>query len=81
MRIEVRLFAGARESLGQDSVSVECGDSVTVGELKERLRGAYPQLEGWLSRSRFAIDNRFANDKHDLTGAEEIALIPPVSGG
>lgn len=52
----------------------------TVGELRQCLVSKYPQLKGL--RSLFiAVNHTYAEDTLRLTEADEIALIPPVSGG
>jgi molybdopterin converting factor subunit 1 len=75
--MRVLLFAGLAESLGTRSVEVE--HAATVGELVQQLHERWPQL-AQLSY-RVAVDQRYASEADSLAGGEELALIPPVSGG
>jgi len=81
MELRIRLFAGARERVGCETIEVETSGPMEVGALRAELSRRYPQLTELLARSRIAVDNRFVNDKHDLTPNAEVAVIPPVSGG
>ena len=81
MELQIRLFAGARERVGSEMIAVDTSGPMQVGELRAELSRLYPQLTELLARSRIAVDNRFVNDKHDLSPDVEVAVIPPVSGG
>lgn len=81
MKVEVLLFALARDRAGRDTVSVELAEAACVGDLRTALAAAHPELADILSRSMIALDSDFAADTQPLSGAREIACIPPVSGG
>ena len=51
-----------------------------VGSLKKRLIDAYPEFSK-LNSLAVAVNSEYADDTLALTGNEEIAIIPPVSGG
>lgn len=74
----VRLFAGARELAGCDSVTVHAG---SVGELRRRLAEQFSNLAPLLARSAIAVNHDFADDARALAPGDEVAVIPPVSGG
>lgn len=74
----VRLFARTRDLAGADSIQV---DAATVAELRTRLREKVPALEGLLPRCAIAVNESFADDAQSISNSDEIALIPPVSGG
>lgn len=76
----VWLFGALRDIHGADTVSLPL--CANVAELRRAFRVAFPHLPG-LSSCRFAVDRQFVTAEADklLTGAEEIALLPPVSGG
>jgi molybdopterin converting factor subunit 1 len=78
-RIEVRLFAAAREAAGADAVVVEAGAS-TAGAVLEAL-SARPDLGAIARRSRLAVNQRFARPEDPVRPEDEVVLIPPVSGG
>lgn len=81
MRLKVLLFAGARDAAGENSVDVDVSDQATVGELMSNLGDQYPALAEFVPFCRLAVDNRFSEASTNLTGTQELALIPPVSGG
>jgi molybdopterin converting factor small subunit len=81
MKVQVRLFARARDLAGADTVVVELPEGATVGDVRRRLAAAYPALAGLLERSALAVGDEFAEDTRRLPVAAEIALLPPVSGG
>lgn len=77
----VKLFARARDLAGgRDSVSLPGPPPATVGELRRRLAAEYPPLADLLARCAIAVGQEFATDDQPLTG-DEVAVIPPVSGG
>ena len=78
--MQVLLFAGLAETLGTRTLEVEADPApTTVAELERWLRQARPELA--VQPFRIAVDQRYAPADQPLTGGEELALIPPVSGG
>ena len=75
----ILLFGVTKDILG-GSVHEPTGSFATVGELRHYLYNTYPQLEK-LNSLMIAVNNNYANDDDRLQPADEIALIPPVSGG
>jgi molybdopterin synthase catalytic subunit len=74
MRVTVRLFAGLRELAGTSSLELE--DVTRVADVWPRLElGAEPT--GLL----FAVNREYVERDHELADGDEVALIPPVSGG
>lgn len=81
MTTTVLLFAAAKELAGRDAVAVELPPAATVGDLRARLAAAVPALAPLLGRCLVAVDHDFADDARVISAADEIAVIPPVSGG
>ena len=81
MNVVVKLFAGARELAGQETVSVELPAAATVGELRKALLVVSPALKPLLPHALFAIDANYADDQSPIPEHSDIACIPPVSGG
>ena len=76
MRISVRLFAGLREQAGFRERSLELPDGATVADIWALLElGEEPA--GLL----YAVNRGYANRAAELSDGDEVALIPPVSGG
>ena len=80
MKLKVALFGITREIVGQSALEVALPDDQSVAELLSQLRSQYPAL-GTLSSCAVAVNNEYASPEHRLREHDEIALIPPVSGG
>lgn len=81
MLLDIRLFAMLREAEGAERVQVRLEAGATVAALRERLATEFPALRPFLPQTRVAADLQFVPDAHVLAEGQEIALIPPVSGG
>lgn len=82
MTVRVRLFAVLRERAGGGEIELELEEGATVGEAIDRLAASGP-LAGLLERLpvRMAVNREYADAATTLHAADELALIPPVSGG
>jgi MoaE-MoaD fusion protein len=74
VRVRVRLFAGLRERAGWSEREVDAGP--TVGEIWPAL-GLGEEPKGLL----YAVNQEYAERSTELSEGDEVALIPPVSGG
>ena len=81
MKISVMLFASLREAVGADRVEMELPEGATPRRLAEALAERFPKLRPHLRAMAFAIDGEFVSADMVLQSAEELALLPPVSGG
>lgn len=81
MTLTVHLFARARELAGAEAVAVELPPAATVAALRAALAARHPALAPLLARSAVAVNHDFAGDDRPLAEADEVAVIPPVSGG
>ncbi|MCA9265348.1 MAG: MoaD/ThiS family protein [Planctomycetales bacterium] len=81
MQVTVKLFAGVRDAVGSDQLDVDLPVAATVGELRAKIAADHPQLHTWLACSRFAVGTEFAADTTVLADGDQLAWIPPVSGG
>ena len=82
--IEIRIlfFASAREKMGCSSVHMTLAESACLGDLIHMLYQQHPQLNVLQPYVRWAINQRFEDDEHHiLRQGDEVALIPPISGG
>ena len=79
----VLLFGVTRDIVGNGSLSIpdaKAGSLDTVGELKAYLHDKYPHLRA-ISSLAVAVNKAYARDADPIGSLDEIALIPPVSGG
>ncbi len=81
MTLHVLLFAKLRDAAGAESVAVDLTAHATVAELRRRLAEMHPALTPLLERCAVAVDHDFADDSRPLAEGNEVAIIPPVSGG
>ncbi len=80
MQLTVRLFASIRESLGTNTVAVDVPEGASVASLRHALRETYPQF-ATLPEAMVSVNYEYVGDDHPLQPSDEVALIPPVSGG
>ena len=80
--MEILLFGIAKDIVGRSSWHLNEGDETpaTVSELKERLKRSFPEF-GKLTSLAVAVNSEYAEDSVSLGQNDEIAIIPPVSGG
>ena len=78
--ITARLFARLREQAGTDCELLEIADA-TVADAYAALRSRHPELEGDLRLVRPTRNEAFAEWSDRLVDGDEVAFIPPVSGG
>jgi MoaE-MoaD fusion protein len=76
VKVTVRLFAGLRERAGSGERTLELPGGATVADVWPLL-GLGDEPEGLL----YAVDLEYADRSRPLADGEEVALIPPVSGG
>ncbi len=81
MTVRILLFAGLRERLRSDWVELELPEGVTVAQLLAALGEAHPTLRELLPPCRVAVEQVFVGPGHPVRAGDEVAVIPPVSGG
>lgn len=80
MKLTVRLFASLREELGRETVVVELGNPATVAELLKAFSSDYPGARS-VGQALVAVNQEIARPETRLGEGDEVALLPPVSGG
>ena len=76
MNVTVRLFAGLRERAGCDQVALELPEGARVSDALARMGDLVRDVPVVM-----AVNQEYADDGHSLSPGDELALIPPVSGG
>jgi molybdopterin synthase catalytic subunit len=76
MHIRVRLFAALRERAGTDQIELELPDGASVGDALERMQSLTDGVSVVM-----AVNREYADPSEPLHSGDEVALIPPVSGG
>jgi molybdopterin synthase catalytic subunit len=81
VRLRILLFASLRERVGAGELELHGLESpLTVGALKRELERQRPEL-GPLAAVRGVLEARYVPDDTQLGDGDELALLPPVSGG
>ncbi len=81
MKIRVRFFAVLREVVGREQVEMEVEPEITAGGLLDSLVAEHAKLARYLDVIQVAINQDFAERDTKITAGDEVALLPPVSGG
>lgn len=77
----VRFFAAHRDCVGGPETTVTLASGTTVAALWEQLVATYPCLAGHSRHVRSAVNEQFCPPERELQDGDEVAYIPPVSGG
>lgn len=79
MELKIKTFGAARDMMGGKEVVIKI-NGTTVCDLRKTLVATYPALAD-LRSLLIAVNQQYAEDGQSLKETDEIALIPPVSGG
>ena len=80
MNITIKFFALGRELVGQSEMQLQLPEKTSVAGLIDLLKEQYPrfaQLNSYLT----AVNMEYASIDTELKDGDEVAIIPPVSGG
>jgi molybdopterin converting factor subunit 1 len=81
LKVVVRLFASYRERAGRSELELELPEGSTVGYLAARVAEGYPGITAQPDSLVVAVNQEYRDHLHGLDDGDEVALIPPVSGG
>lgn len=80
MKINVKFFALGKELVGNSSLEIEMEVNSNVQSLLESLKSKHPKLNE-LKSFLVAVNMEYADMEKSLKDGDEVAIIPPVSGG
>jgi molybdopterin converting factor subunit 1 len=80
MKINILAFGITKDIFGGSDIDIELTNDATVSNLKYVLETQYPRLKK-LATYMVAVNNEYALDGDTVHERDEIAIIPPVSGG
>jgi molybdopterin converting factor subunit 1 len=80
-KIKVRLFANLRELVGEREITITVPSGVTVSYLNNEILKKYPQLESFSNKFVTSVNCKVTTGDTIINSSDEIALLPPVSGG
>ena len=81
MHVIVKFFASFREIVGSREMRLEFKDGATVRTLLDSIYAKHPRLRTFEETTLLAVNREFADPTATIHDGDEIALMPPVSGG
>ena len=81
MRVTVRLFARLRDIAGTAELPCDLAVGATIGDLWRQLAAEFPDLSEYERSISSAVNADYARMDHVLQADDEVAFLPPVSGG
>jgi molybdopterin converting factor subunit 1 len=81
MTVRVLFFASLRERAKRSETPWTLPGGATVATLWDALVAAFPAIEAMSSSVTFAVNREYVDRGHVLADSDEVAIIPPVSGG
>ncbi len=81
LKVNVRLFASYRERVGTSELEIDLPMGATVGVFADEIARAYPNLISKPENLVVAVNQEYRDHMYSLEEDDEVALIPPVSGG
>ncbi len=79
--LSVKLFASLRQAMNSDEIKIDIDNGITVLQMKKIIFETFPNLKKSNIPFLIAINHKYATDSVVIDTNDEIALIPPVSGG
>jgi molybdopterin converting factor subunit 1 len=79
--IKVKLFGISTEIIGKREMTILVPVGTTVGNLKKKITKMYPSLDMDNIPFVFAVNHKVLSEDVPVTHLDEIAILPPVSGG
>lgn len=79
--VKVLLFGAAADLAGVRETKLDLPDDGSLGALWETLAGEYPKLSPMRQTLAFAVNGEYATAEASVSGGDEVAVLPPVSGG
>jgi molybdopterin converting factor subunit 1 len=81
MRLRLRFFAAAREAMGRSELGLDVPEPYSVADLLARLRAEQPSFAALPPGMMVSVNLEYRSPEHALHEGDEVAFIPPVSGG
>ena len=81
MKVYLKLFAGVREIAGKEEMELDVAQGTTAGGVWERLLTDYPKLSSYTDIVKIAVNQDVVDRGVELQTDDEVAFLPPVSGG
>jgi len=81
MRVQVKFFAQLRDAVGAGDLPVTVHDHATVKDVWQSLVASHPDVARFESSISCAVNATYARMHTKVNAGDEVAFLPPVSGG
>jgi molybdopterin converting factor subunit 1 len=81
VKVKLLFFASCRDIVGVRDLELEVDEDIIIADLKEQLIALYPRLRAIKKVLSVAVNAQYVHDSYEISSGDEIAFIPPVSGG
>ena len=81
IHITLLYFAGAKEATGVRMESIELLKNTSIKELLSQLSITYPKIRDMLNTIQVSVNYKVADKGTILNEGDEVAIMPPISGG
>lgn len=81
MIVKVKYFAVCREMFNRDEEEMELPDGAVLMDVLKRLEAEWPEIPEYYEVMQMSVNWEYATEQTELSDGDEVALIPPVTGG
>jgi molybdopterin converting factor subunit 1 len=81
VKVTVKFFAALHDMTGRRELNLEVREGLTVGELHRDLCARFPRLADHGATLMYSVNAEYVPADYHLGDGDEVAFIPPVSGG
>ena len=81
MQVRILFFGMLKDLLGRNREELELPEGSAVTDVLTHYESQVPDLKKWLSSVALAVNQQYVGPHTKLKAGDEIALLPPVSGG
>ena len=81
MKVTVKYFAVCRQLFNRDEEDMELPEGAILQDVLDRLNDEKPEISGFFETMQMSVNWQYADHETKLSHNDEVALIPPVTGG
>jgi molybdopterin converting factor subunit 1 len=81
MKVRTKFFAAIKDIVGTSEVELDLPSETTAGDLFQSYCRQHPPLQRYANNTMISVNLEFVPPETRLSDGDEIAFIPPVSGG
>lgn len=81
MTVNLLFFGVLSELILPEPIEMEFSEGMTVADARQRVLKGYPNARAVVATAMVAVNQSYSNDETLLADGDEVAFLPPVSGG